>query len=84
MEEEENAGGVAVLAGGGEEEDVVMLYKHVGDSGVVVDHRRVGLGVALPDHSSLAQRRGKDLNHSGMEALRIARGWLLPPCRGAW
>ena len=56
MEEEENAGGVAVLAGGGEEEDVVMLYKHVGDSGVVVDHRRVGLGIALPDQQQLSAK----------------------------
>ena len=59
MEEEENAGGVAVLAGGGDEEDIVMLYKHVGDSRVVIDHRRVGLRIALPDHSSLAQRQGE-------------------------
>jgi hypothetical protein len=47
MEEEEDAGGVAVLAGSGEEEDIVVLDEHVGDASVVVDHRRVRLGIAL-------------------------------------
>jgi hypothetical protein len=47
VEEEEDASGVAVLAGGGEEKDIVMLYKHVGDARVVVDHRRVCLRIAL-------------------------------------
>jgi hypothetical protein len=41
-----------------------MLYKHVGDSRVVVDHRRVGLRIALPDHSNLAQSQSKDLYHA--------------------
>jgi hypothetical protein len=61
-----------------------VLYKHVRDSSVVVDHRRVGLRIALPDHSSLAQSRGAKILY-----LYCNRGvWdcegLVPPCRGAW
>jgi hypothetical protein len=60
-----------------------VLYKHVRDSSVVVDHRRVGLRIALPDHSNLAQKpRHRSYSYCN-RGVWDCEG-LVPPCRGAW
>jgi hypothetical protein len=84
VEEEEDAGSVAVLAGSGEEEDIVVLDEHVGDASVVVDHRRVHLGIALRIPRQLSARSHGHRDRTAARGTRARSVGRLPPCRGAW